>query len=31
VCSDGGVIMTVYRNHDFRGLRPHRRCSRRRF
>ena len=30
VCSDGGVIMTVYRNHDFRGLRPRRRCSRRR-
>lgn len=30
VCSDSGVIMTVYRNHDFRGLRPRRRRSRRR-
>ena len=22
VCSESGVVMTVYRNHDFRGLRP---------
>jgi len=22
VCSDDGVIITVYRNHDFRGLHP---------
>lgn len=27
VCSDRGVIMTVYRNRDFRGLRPRRRRS----
>ena len=29
VCSDSGVIMTVYRNRDFRGLRPRRRAHRR--
>ena len=22
VCSNGGAVMTVYRNRDFRGLRP---------
>ena len=30
VCSDSGVIMTVYRNRDFRGLRPRRRPHRNR-
>lgn len=30
VCSDSGVIMTAYRNRDFRGLRPRRRHARRR-
>ena len=29
VCSDSGTIMTVYRNRDFRGLRPRRRRARR--
>ncbi|MFH1882314.1 MAG: DUF4258 domain-containing protein [Planctomycetota bacterium] len=28
VCSDDGVIMTVYRNRDFRGLRPRRQRAR---
>lgn len=22
VCTPGGVVLTMYRNHDFRGLRP---------
>jgi hypothetical protein len=30
VCSESGVVMTVYRNRDFRGLRPRSRRSRRR-
>lgn len=30
VCTEDGVIMTAYRNHDFRGLRPRRRRNRRR-
>jgi len=32
VCSLEGAVLTVYRNRDFRGLRPRssRRCSRRR-
>lgn len=30
VCSECGVIMTAYRNHDFRGLRSNRRRGRRR-
>ena len=29
VCSDSGAIMTVYRNRDFRNLRPRRRRARR--
>ncbi len=29
VCSDSGNIMTVYRNRNFRGLRPSRRRARR--
>ena len=29
VCTDSGLIMTVYRNRDFRGLRPRRRRARR--
>ncbi|MDF1552531.1 MAG: DUF4258 domain-containing protein [Deferrisomatales bacterium] len=29
VCSDSGLIMTVYRNRDFRGLRPRRRSAQR--
>jgi hypothetical protein len=29
VCSPDGSILTVYRNNDFRGLRP--RCGRRHF
>ena len=24
VCSNSGTVMTVYRNHDFKGLRPRR-------
>lgn len=28
VCSNDGVIMTVYRNRDFRGLRPRRQRAR---
>jgi hypothetical protein len=28
VCRPGvGVVLTAYRNRDFRGLRPHRRSS----
>lgn len=30
VCSPNGDIVTAYRNHDFRGLRPRRRRYRRR-
>ena len=30
VCSPDGTIVTAYRNHDFRGLRPRRRSNRRR-
>lgn len=30
VCSEDGVVITAYRNHDFRGLRPQRRRARRR-
>lgn len=30
VCSSDGMVLTVYRNHDFRGLRPRRRRPRRR-
>jgi len=30
VCTDRGLVMTVYRNRDFRGLRPRRRRSSRR-
>ena len=30
VCSNSGMIITVYRNHDFRGLRPRHRCTHRR-
>ena len=30
VCTDSGVVMTVYRNRDFRGLRPRRRRAHRR-
>ena len=29
VCSESGTVMTVYRNHDFRGLRPLSRRARR--
>ena len=29
VCSKDGVVMTAYRNHDFRGLRPRSRRRRR--
>ena len=29
VCSANGAVMTVYRNHDFRGLRPRLRRVRR--
>jgi len=29
VCSNGGAVMTVYRNRDFRGLRPRTRRARR--
>lgn len=29
VCSEGGAVMTVYRNRDFRGLRPRSRRSHR--
>ena len=29
VCSKSGTVMTVYRNHDFRGLRPRSRRVRR--
>ena len=29
VCSNRGTIMTAFRNHDFRGLRPRRRRRRR--
>ena len=29
VCSRDGAVMTVYRNHDFRGLRPRSRGRRR--
>ena len=30
VCSNDGAVMTVHRNHDFRGLRPRRRRRKRR-
>ena len=29
VCSNRGAVMTAFRNHDFRGLRPRRRRPRR--
>ena len=29
VCSNGGTVMTTFRNHDFRGLRPRHRRRRR--
>ena len=31
VCSDSGAVITVYRNRDFRGLRPRSRRSHRRY
>ena len=30
VCSNSGTVMTAYRNHDLRGLRPRRRRRRQR-